>query len=94
MLPEPVRQPPQHDTKGTPCDIVEGCGKTAFYIVGKKFACGDHRDLAYETAKKRRFVSKAADAEVGNFEPEIEIVDADEAEVRQFAKLAVRRGDD
>lgn len=29
-----------------------GCGKPALYSVGKKLFCEDHRDQAYEAARK------------------------------------------
>lgn len=83
-----MKQAPQHDTKGTPCNIVTNCrsGKPALYVVGKKFACIEHRDLAFQLARKRR--QEPALPTIGGFEPEIETVEVEEIEIGQFAKMA------
>jgi len=83
-----MKQAPQHNTVGTPCNIVKNCEseKPALYVVGTKFACADHRDQAYELARKQR--RPAALPDVGTFEPEIETVEVEEVEVGRFAKLA------
>jgi len=83
-----AKKQPQHGTKGTPCNIVDGCtsGKPAFYVVGSKFACADHRDLAFALQKRHR--TKAALPEV-DFEPEIEAVEhGDEPEIKRLARMA------
>ena len=86
-----MKQEPQHSTKGTPCNIVRDCksGSPALYVVGKKFACIEHKDLAYKLAKKQR-ASQPVLPDVGTFEPEIETVEieVEEIEVSQFAKMA------
>jgi hypothetical protein len=83
---EKVKAEPQHNTRGTPCNIVPNCtsGKPAFYVVGKKFACIDHKDTAFRMAKR---VRHAALPKVG-FEPEIETVEVQEVEVGRFARMA------
>jgi len=87
---KPMKQAPQHNTVGTPCDIVKNCksGKPALYIVGKKFACVEHRDVAYDLAKKQRRVEPVL-PDVGIFEPEIEAIEVEEIEIGQFAKMTV-----
>ncbi len=84
-----IKQPPTFNSKGTPCNIVSDCtsGKPALYIVGNKFACIEHKELAYEMAKKRR--TPEPEPEVGAFEVEIEAVEVEEIEVGRFAQQTV-----
>lgn len=82
-----VKSPPQHSTRGTPCDIVENCtsGKPALYIAAGKFACIEHRDLAYQKAKTHRHSAPLPN--IDRFEPEIETVEAEEVEVGHFISI-------
>jgi len=84
-----VKQPPTFNSKGTPCNIVDNCtsGKPALYIVGKLYACIEHKDVAYEMAKKRR--TPEPEPEVDSFVPEIEAVEVEEVEVGRFAQPTV-----
>jgi hypothetical protein len=84
-----MKQAPQHNTVGTPCNIVKSCksGKPALYVVGKKFACADHKEQAYQMAKKQRRAEPVL-PDVGTFEPEIETVEVEELEVGQFVRMA------
>jgi len=83
-----VKQPPTFNSKGTPCNIVDNCtsGKPALYVVGKLFACIEHRDNAFDLAKKKGRAPEP-EPEVEAFAPEIETVEVEEIEVGQFAKL-------
>jgi hypothetical protein len=83
-----LRKPPQHNTKGSPCNIADNCvsGKPAFYIVGKKLACEDHREVAFQmtrTSRPNLFLP-----EVGAFEPEIEVIEVEELTTARFERLA------
>lgn len=82
-----AKQPPQFNTKGTPCDIVPDCksGKPAFYVVNGKHACIDHKDVAYRLAKRGNRTTAPEPQE--SFEPEIESVEVEEVEVGKLAKL-------
>jgi len=84
---ENVKQPPQFNTKGTPCNIVDDCtsGKPALYVVGTKYACIEHRQNAFDMAKKG-VRTPTPEPEV-EFTPEVETVELDELEVGQFSKL-------
>lgn len=57
------------------------------YIVGKFFACIEHKDKAFEMQKKQKRPTPLP--EVG-FEPEIEALEVQEVEVGRFAKLAAQ----
>jgi hypothetical protein len=83
-----TKQPPQFNTKGTPCDIVPDCtsGKPSFYVVNGKHACADHKDVAYRLAKRGNRTPVVA-PELDSFEPEIESVEVEEVEVGKLAKL-------
>ena len=80
---------PRHNTRGIPCTIVPDCrsGKPAFYVVGGKVACIEHRELAFQLAKKG--VRTVALPEVGTFEPEIEVVEAEEVAMSEFMQASV-----
>jgi hypothetical protein len=91
-----MKQEPQHNTKGTPCNIVTNCksGKPALYIVGGKFACIEHKDEAFKLQRKHR--TKVTLPDVAGFEPEVDaavLEIEDDAEVSRFAKLVGTEGD-
>jgi hypothetical protein len=88
-----TKAPPQHNTKGTPCDIVAGCtsGKPALYVVAGKYACVEHRDVAYQQAKKHWQASPLPS--VGQFEPEVETVEVEEVEVGRFVSVEYAQAD-
>lgn len=73
-----IKSEPQHNTKGTPCNIVRNCksGKPAMYIVGSgsklKYACADHKREAFTLQAGRREMPEPEAAK--GFEPEIEDV--------------------
>jgi hypothetical protein len=84
------KQPPTFNSKGQPCTIVADCtsGKPALYVVGTKVACIEHKELAFEMARKgTRTPSPVVLPDVGSFEAEIETVEVEEIEVGRFAKL-------
>lgn len=87
-----VKQPPQHNTVGTPCNIVANCtsGKPAHYIVGGKYACIEHKDVAYRLAARRGKKQVEAslpevEADLG-FEPEVEV----EEELQEVSGIGIR----
>lgn len=71
---------PTHNSKGTPCNIVMDCGATAHYVVGKKYACSGHKELAFSLLRKQRRGEPAL-PDVGSFEPEMEALEVEEVKV-------------
>lgn len=82
------KQPPQFNTRGTPCDIVPDCksGKPSFYVVNGKHACSEHKDVADRLAKGGNRTPIVA-PELDSFEPEMDAIEVEEVEVGKLAKL-------